>query len=431
MILRFGCENFRSISEYQEVLLTAVSKDDGDTLFSPNGIREKVLPIVAFYGANGSGKTNLIMSIRSLISAVAQSASSDIDRALIPAFKLDRESANLPSTLDMDFIFDDVHYHYGFSFDGKVVTAEWLYSFSYAHRMSKSVLFDRDISDKNSPFYFGKSLKGKNKVISEITGEASLFLSVAAKSKHKLLSNIFEYIKSHYSFRFNSGLLEEQVAQKIRKYGFEREISRFLTLVDVGVARLEAKQVQMEEDRANAVNSMLDALVNSLGDLAPKGKLPLIEYQHHIEIHRENKAGEDVLFSFNDESLGTQALISLLVSVFWVLKHGGVFVVDEIESSLHTKLSLKVVELFNSKVTNPNGAQLIFTTHETQLLNYNGIRRDEVWLTEKSLDGSTKVAPLSDYSIDKRSNLRNGYLDGRFGAIPFLSLLDDFRLFEE
>ena len=114
-----------------------------------------------------------------------------------------------------------------------------------------------------------------------------------------------------------------------------------------------------------------------------------------------------------------------------MLKHGGVFVVDELESSLHTLLALKVVELFNGKDSNPNFAQLIFTTHETQLLNYDGVRKDEVWLTEKTKRGSTEIIPLSDFNIHKNNNLRNGYLAGRFGAIPFLNHLQSFKLFEE
>ena len=101
---------------------------------------------------------------------------------------------------------------------------------------------------------------------------------------------------------------------------------------------------------------------------------------------------------------------------------------DELESSLHTLLSLKVVELFNSPKINKKSAQLIFTTHETQLLNFDSVRRDEVWFAEKCSDGSSRLYPLSDYRVDKRSNLRNGYLDGRFGAIPFLENLDLFDL---
>ena len=151
------------------------------------------------------------------------------------------------------------------------------------------------------------------------------------------------------------------------------------------------------------------------------------DLDYSISISRKSNDGSLVKFGYSEESLGTKSLISLLASVFLILKNGGVFIVDELESSLHTLLSLKVVELFNCSKINSKGAQLIFTTHETQLLNFDGFRKDEVWLTEKCTNGSSKITSLAEYSIPKKSNIRKGYLDGRFGAIPFLGLLDVFE----
>ncbi|WP_448215748.1 AAA family ATPase [Endozoicomonas sp. 2B-B] len=431
MILRFGCENFRSIGEYQEVLFTSSSKKDEDTyLFSPTGVREKVLPIISLYGANGSGKTNLLLGLRFCVTGIILSANRDFEYANIQNFRLDSEFNENPTSFDIDFIFNETHYHYGFSVKDHTVVTEWLYSFSYGSRMSRSVLFYRDITDGEPEFYFGKGLKGKNKSISEITGDSSLFLSVAAKAKHELLGGISQYFKENYNFRFKSEFSESSIGKKINKYGLEHEISNFLSLIDVGASRLEVTKSEIDDEQRKFRDSFQTALLNSFSDKDVNFQFPSDDHEFLINIHRRNSDDKELLFQFQEESLGTRALVSLLASVFWILKHGGVFVVDELESSLHTLLSLKVVELFNNQETNPNCAQLVFTTHETQLLNFHGVRRDEVWLTEKCRDGSTKVAPLSEYSISKRSNLRNGYLDGRFGAVPFLGLIDNFNLFE-
>lgn len=429
MLLRFGCENYRSIGEYQEVLFTpSSSKDDGSYLFAPEAIREKVLPIIALYGANASGKTNLLKALRISISGILYSASSDFKEARFPKFKLDKDLAESPSTFDIDFIFENKHYHYGFSVNSDEVTAEWLYVFSYASRMSRSILFYRDKSSDDEEYYFGKNLKGKNKSISEITGESSLFLSVAAKSKHELFQGISKYFKENYNFRFNSELSENQIGKKISENRLEEEISHFLSLIDIGTSQLEVSKVEIDEEQKRFRSTFQSALLSSLPEKDIDFNFPSDDHEYVIDLHRARDDGRDMVFKYREESLGTRALISLLASVFRVLRNGGVFVVDELESSLHTLLSLKVVDLFNNKKTNPSGAQLIFTTHETQLLNFDGVRKDEVWLTEKCGDGSTHVSPLSDYAITKRTNIRNGYLEGRFGAIPFLGAMEGFCL---
>ena len=118
-------------------------------------------------------------------------------------------------------------------------------------------------------------------------------------------------------------------------------------------------------------------------------------------------------------------MIGLLMRVFNLLKKGGVFIVDELESSMHPLLSIQLIRLFNQEKTNPKFAQLIFTTHDTNLLASNVFRRDQIWFSEKTQSGETMISPLSDYNLRKTDNIRNGYLEGRFGAIPFLGDLEN------
>lgn len=430
MLLRFGCENYKSISEYQEILLTASSKKETDDWLLDSGVvAEKVLPIAAIYGGNGSGKTNMIKALRYMLRMVFSSNEKPNSKISNPWFKLDPSSKDKRSLFDMDFICGGVHYHYGFTILKGYIDTEWLYSFSYGSRKSRSVLFYRDAKDEE-PFYFGKHLKGKNRSIESVTGTSTLFLSSSHVFGHEMLSYIYNYLSKNYRFRFSLDIMEGSVGEKIYKDSLEDEISRFLSNIDVGASRISVSEVDMDDDVIQIRNGIVETLVNVFDDKDSEkiAKLGDKNSEYKVNVHRKLGDGEEVKFAFTEESLGTRAIISLLVSTFEVLKNGGVFVVDELESSLHTLLSLKVVELFNSPKVNKKSAQLIFTTHETQLLNFDNVRRDEVWFAEKCSDGSSRLYPLSDYKVDKRANLRNGYLDGRFGAIPFLDNLDIFDL---
>ncbi|EHR1132700.1 TPA: ATP/GTP-binding protein [Vibrio parahaemolyticus] len=433
MILRFGCENYRSIGSYQEILMTATNSkvEPQHNVFSSDSVRADVLPITAIYGANGSGKTNIIAALRSFIQHTVFNNKRNFEDVNVPVFKLDSDYKEKETSFDIDFILNGKHFHYGYAIKGKKVISEWLYSFSYVNRKSRTVLFHRDIEEDSEYYFNKKAFKGNNTSISNIVNESNLFLTIAAHSKHEVCKEIYNYFKNSYKFRFHASKSEENIAKQIKEHGFEKEISKFLSAIDVGAAKLRVEESEMDSDTYTMRSTLTEALVGAMpqenDDVAQIIRSQfVIDVEHKIIITRYDNHGNEVEFRFQDESLGTRSLISLLVSVFQVLKDGGVFVVDELESSLHTLLSLKVVELFNSKKINANGAQLIFTTHETQLLNFEGFRKDEIWLTEKCLNGRTNISPLSDYSIPRKSNVRNGYLEGRFGAIPFLGLVDTF-----
>lgn len=440
MLLRFGGENFRSISEYQEILLTASPNagSSDESLINTQGFRGSLLPIVEIYGGNSSGKTNLLLILRYIVSKIILSAEGDTSKISVPKFKLDEKYKDKKSSFDIDFICKDQHYHYGFAIKNNIVVEEWLYQTSYTQRKSTTTLFYRDIED-DEEFYFGKPLKGKNKAIASATPKGTLFLSQAAKLEHPLLSDIHSYFSNNYEFRFSVDLNEQNIGESISENNLSSEISKFLSLVDVGAVKLYVEEGKFDEKQITimkSIGSVVTDVMKTLGDaklIESMESNDIEDYfedakEYKIKITRKNAQKKDITFSFDQESLGTRALISFLASSFQVLKNGGVFVVDEVESSLHTLLTLKLVELFSNKRTNPHGAQLIFSTHETQLMNFNGVRRDEIWLTEKCQSGSTKVSSLEEFSIDKRANWQKGYIEGRFGAIPILGYIDNYNL---
>jgi AAA15 family ATPase/GTPase len=211
-------------------------------------------------------------------------------------------------------------------------------------------------------------------------------------------------------------LHDSVIAEKLEKVGYIDKISSFLSQIDTGIKSIKIKEKLLSGDElkfANALKEVVDsALSAELIDSLSK--------RHELELYHEDKNGNLIKFTFDEESLGTKSIISLLIPVFQALNNGAILIVDEIESSLHPLLVLEVIRLFGQSITNPLGAQLFFSTHETNILCSNVLRRDQIWFSEKTEEGNTVVTPLTDFSLRKNYNLESGYLEGRFGAIPFL-----------
>lgn len=430
MLIRFGCSNYRSIYEYQELLLTASALKDiqADLLYS-DGFDKEIIPGAAIYGANASGKTNFLLAIRFMIRFIHHSHQSGLSDGISRhKHKLKGELDSDPSDFDIDFVLDGQHFHYGFSIDDYVVNEEWLYLYSYENRKSRKVLFHRNKAEKTE-FYYGKSLKGPNKSVEEIVRPNSLFLSAAVVNNHKMLTKIYDYFHKNFRFRFSQDIGEVSIADNLKRSENVEQIVNFLGKLDTGVKKVEVCEREVPKEQIK----LLTGLNKLVKDVMPAAEsmdnvFEVPKAVNGLEIFHEGSDGEMVKFSLDDESLGTRSVLALLIPIFDVLNNGGVLVVDELESSLHPLLTLKVAELFSRKSTNPNQAQLIFSTHETNILCSGLLRRDQIWLCEKSLTGDTILTPLTDFRLRKSFDIQNGYLQGRFGAIPFFG--DVSQLFE-
>lgn len=427
MLIRFGCSNYKSIYGYQELLFTASSlKDRQADLIHKSAIPETILPSIAIYGANASGKTNMIEALKFFVDFIRNSyknaETSGINR---PVFKLNADAKDETSGFDMDFVLGKTHYHYGFKINDETIMEEWLFSYSYENRKSRKVLFHRNRQEE-SEYKFSKFLKGENRVIARLTRDNSLFLSAAAQNNHEFLSGIHEYFLMAFSFRFDQELSSKVIANDLKNIGAIDQVNHFLKNSGAGIESIKLKIKRPREDvlRLKQQMSFFSSVISVIDDKVD-GKNPIDEIfdsmlDDRLELSHKDQNGNLVLFKLEEESLGTKAMIALLTPAFKALNQGGIFIVDEIESSLHPLLTLQIIKLFNHKETNPNGAQLLFTTHETHILCSNLLRRDQIWFSEKNLNGETVIAPLTDYQLRSTDNIQKGYLEGRFGAIPFL-----------
>jgi hypothetical protein len=332
-------------------------------------------------------------------------------------FLLDESFADQPSKFDIDFIIDGVRYHYGFTCNSKRFIDEWLYAFPSGNRQS---WFSRtDTKD----FYFGKNLKGKNRSIEEFTRGNSLFLSTAAQNAHQQLTPIYEYFSKNIVFDLSASVSTMDVEMR-NDSSIDPRIVEFLRLADTGIAGVKLDEIRLGEDDQSRrmLSDLQELMINNLGPSAPD--LLKDGPSHRLRFSHYGKGALSVFLDIHNESRGTLRLFKLLDPIVGAFDRAKVIVVDELDASLHTLLAMKLVEMFGSVSLNKLGSQLIATTHDTNLLCMESLRRDQIWFAEKSREGSTSAYPLTDIRTRQEDNLEKGYLQGRFGAVPFLGSID-------
>lgn len=336
--------------------------------------------------------------------AIARSHRSWEPDSRIPTepFSLDPLWIERPSKFEVDFLVDSTRYQYGIELSGKRVLKEWLIAYPSGR---KQLWFHRN----GDEFNFGKRLTGENKSIQNLTRPNSLFLSAAAQNNHQQLLPIYKWFAERIDFSRGDRRNMSTIAAKYCQIeDHKRMVQELFKAADLGIVGFEVR----EEDWPEEVKSVFKVLDSP--QKIPE-KWTRVFFEHH------GKAG-GVFLQSDEESDGTLAYFSLLKPVVEVLKNGGVLCVDELDTSLHPNLVTEIVRCFNSSSRNPHKAQLLFNTHDTNLLNDKVLRRDQIWFTEKDSEGATHLYPLTDFKPRKLENLEHGYLQGRYGAVPFLGM---------
>lgn len=420
MLLRFGVRNHLSIRKRQELSLVASSLKDIETgLLRCSALAgRQVLPAAVIYGANASGKSNIVAALSFMRAAVLHSHSGGEPEGGVPRipFALDRSCAEAVSSFDADFVVEGVRYHYGFEASDGAFESEWLYAYPSGRRQT---LFERT----GAEFLFGRNLKGRNKIISELTRSNSLFVSAATQNDHEELSKISGFFRS---LRTDSviSIPGELASTQLAERDIDNRVIEFLRRIGTGVTDYRMQETDLPEV-VQIVQREIAAAVKKY--IKEPVEFRTVDDGKHVSVELAHKGRDDekVFFELERESAGTRRLLILLGRIFRVLDEGAQLVVDELDASLHTQACEAVVALFSSHQTNPRGAQLIATTHDTNLLRSPLLRRDQVWFTEKDTEGATFLYPLTDIRTRKDDNIERGYLQGRYGAIPFSGSVSD------
>lgn len=389
-------------------------KDRVDTLAHSAAVPEPILTSAALYGANASGKTNVLRALHFMTSAVSFSHT-----RWLPNEAIEREpfastpDQDRPSEFSADFVLEEVRYQYGFSVSDTAVLEEWLHAYPKGKRQA---WFSRRTGE---PMSFSQKMAGDNRTIEGLMRPNSLFLSTAAQNNHPALSSVYRWFSDSLDFVIGGRTRSMHRATELcADPQYRDSIVSMVTRADLGIADLRLKDEHMPEETKRMVLALATFLKSELKLDKP---LPRVD-EEHKEIQFLHRLGDQLVpFSPGQESDGTRAYLALLGPIVLAIRNGGVICVDELDSSLHPLLALNLIRLFSEKSLNPKGAQLIFNTHDTNLLSGSVLRRDQIWFAEKKQDGSSQIYPLSDFKPRKEENLTNGYLQGRYGAIPFLN----------
>ncbi len=414
MLVEFRIKNFRSLRDEQVLSLVASSeKTLLDTHALDTGLKAAphLLKSAVVYGANASGKSNLIKALQYMRGVVLESAAlqpgQTFDR--LHSFKLDATSGSQPTEFEVTFILSGVRYQYGFAMNAQRIVSEQLLVYK---AFKPQRWFERhfDAESGKDVYEFGPSLKGAKNLWEGATRSNALFLSVAVQLNSEALRPVFDWFANRLViFNEQSPLSPALSVQMLKQESQRKAICEFLRAADISIADIEVATKQ--------------AMVHTISfDLASGKREETAGEQavDEVKFHHITEQGKAV-FDLVDESSGTQKLLFLTGPILDILNKGITLVVDELDTSLHTLLVQALVRLFHRPEVNIGGAQLIFSTHDTSLLNAYGLfRRDQVWFVEKRQDQSSSLYPLLDFSPRKNEALERGYLQGRYGALPLL-----------
>ena len=413
MLLRFGVSNYLSIKDRQELSLVASAlKDDESGLITPPAkVKERVLPAAVIYGANASGKSNVVKAFEFMrhFALYSHSRGEPGKPTGVTPFALDPECAGKASEFDIDFIAAGQRFAYSFSVTSEVVETEELVAYPHTR---PQLWFTR----KGQEFTFGKSLTGRNRVIADLVRPNSLFLSAAAQNDHEMVKAVVEFF-SDMSFGENLVPGLEIAFLYSRHELVDARVIDFLGRIGTGIVgqRLVpylSREMALTISRMTHESRRRSSFESTQNDATIKPAMIL-------ELAHEDRIGNHVYLAAQFESTGTQRLLILMEDVYRSLDAGTPLIIDELDASLHSKACEALVALFASPKTNPRGAQLIATTHGTHLMRTPLLRRDQIWLTKKDREGATELYALSEFRTRPTDNLERAYMQGRFGATPF------------
>lgn len=422
MFIEFNVTNFRSIKETLSLSMTASKYYRGleETNCFDSGVTglPKLLHSGVIYGPNAGGKSNLFKAMQFMQAFVLNShALQEGQRINAVPFILAAETKEEPSEFEIFFIQDQVRYQYGFALNAFRVVKEWLLAYpeGKAQRWFERS-YDKKEGEEN--WYFGSKFTGRRQLWQEATRKNALFLSTAIQLNNEQLKPVFNWFQQKLTVILPGEMINLQFTlDKCGSDEGKNRIMEFMNSADISIhgIDIEVKKIPIPHEML-PLDIPPEVKEKIVRDLQEKG-IPLIRFQH-----RDNN-NQPVFFHISEESDGTQKLFAFSGPWLDVLEKGRILFVDELDTSLHPLLMRFLIENFHNEKTNRNKAQLVFSTHDTSILDTDLFRRDQIWFIEKDSENTTKLYPLSDFSPRKGEAIEKWYLKGRYGALPAIKEL--------
>jgi len=425
MIIEFSVQNHRSFRKEQTLNLVASNYDKTLTenlIDSVPGLADtRLVKAAALYGPNAGGKTNVLLALRFLRWLVVESATGQKPDARLPAepFRLNRESTEAPTTLELTFMAEDlrselVRCELAVAVTAQRVVQERLVAYPNGRAQ---VWYDRVWNEETKRYDWSPEKPTdfhRDPGIVEKTRENALFLSTAAQWNNTQVAPVYQWFAKNLQFMNLSPegaqLSHELTAQMVNDSGEVRKfIAGVLRSADLGLTDVEA-------------TADIEKFFGFMGLVREAGTPPSLfpEKSWQITFQHAGAEGKNFPINWRDESAGTRRFFSVLGPWLTAIQNGQVLCVDELETSLHPSLAAELLRLLFKLTNAQRRSQLLFTTHNPLLLDMTLLRRDQIWFADKNQEGESFLYPLTDYKPRADESLVRGYLSGRYGAVPFI-----------
>lgn len=441
MLLRFIVENVSSFKEAVEFNTFPSSKSQSHGNHKLTCGHVTALRMSAIYGANGAGKSNLFFALRLLKTMVEAESLGNISVYESLSFKLDEEYINKPSGLAIEFYHNQKVFYYHVEFDRERVFVEELY---LSERTKDVELFKREGSTISmNEYYFAKGFNPQFKdALDRLVRPDMLLLSFMGKyysTEMPLVSEAYSWFIEKLEIILPDSSIHVVPHLFDSNIRFSELVNSMVPELKTGISKLYVSKEELNEDNVKGNDELLRIIkqakkypgepqimkANWAGEISnvvfEGGKVYM---KTLVAVHRMED-GKEINMAFANESDGTRRLVDYMPLFYAIINEDKVYIVDEVERSIHPILIKTLMEkLSRSEKTS---GQLIFTTHESGLLDLDIFRPDEIWFAQKDTEQATQLYPLSDFNISETVNIENGYLNGRYGGIPFLSNLKDLH----
>lgn len=428
MLLQFSVSNFKTFKEKATLSLVASNYDkqtkEDDNISYNEPLDLRILKSTVIYGANASGKSKFLEAFMFMRSFVISSSkdSQTGDEIEVEQFKLNVETEDAPSEFEVIFVDKNHFYRYGFEANRQHVVAEWLY---HKPKTKEIELFYRDYQSFET--HQRNFSKGNTVIKQGLVRDNALLISVAAQFNETISIAVIDWFKKvkaikgldDAAYKGFSIFKSQNPADKLKMLELLKAAD--LGIHDIKFNKLDANKLPKDmskEIRERIIKEMKEKNAEIVSDILTS----------HKKFDASGNVVGNVEFEMHkNESSGTNKFFSLLGPILDVLENGDILIVDELDAKLHPNLVCKIISLFNSEIVNQKNAQLIFNTHDTNLLSSGLFRRDQIWFTEKNSYGEARLFSLADFKADdvrKGEAFEENYIRGKYGAVPYLGFFD-------
>lgn len=432
MLLKFRVKNYRSIREEAVLDLEATGLNDSKDCFLEYN-NSNYLPVISIHGKNGGGKSNVIRAFWLAVQFIRNAQKTQHETAEVPVrpFELDDISRGVPTEFEFEYVCDDIRYRYGFSATRKEIVTEYLY---WAPKGQMAKIFERSYQDFKFPANKDKKLK---EMIKNAVAKNQLYFAISCVMNYQPCIDAMKWFRTRIFFSRDYS----DIGKNILDHGEDKEMLQSIVniakIADFGISDMKFEISNMEitsldelpefisMDQRQEIQRGLEEFRRSLSADSEniEAQLQLNELKatsYHTGIGADGKIREYPM-ALSDESDGTIRLMARAAAIEETLKVGGVLIIDEIENRLHPLLVEYIIKRFQNQKKKTN-AQIIFTTHSTDIMNREMLRRDQYYFVDKDIEtGATELYSLADFSPRKEEKIGKSYLLGRYGAIPFIA----------